>query len=126
MFEDRKFRVVRVTFESGVGDASGDVYHLYIDPENDRLRMMRYTVSYFAAASGKPTDDLPESEILYQRWNKTAAGIILASSTTSYQWEDDYIAGEARGRMKFRDLRFLETRPDPARFAPPPGAKTVE
>ncbi|GAB5561031.1 MAG: hypothetical protein SynsKO_26780 [Synoicihabitans sp.] len=126
VFEDREFRVVRVSFADGVGDASGDVYHLYIDPETDRLRMMRYTVSYFAAAAGKPIDNLPESAILYQRWSETAAGLTLARSAAFYKWEEDHISGEARGTMKFSNLRFLETRPDPQSFAPPPNAKTVD
>tara|TARA_B110000483_G_C18174880_1_gene534690 strand:+ start:619 stop:1392 length:774 start_codon:yes stop_codon:yes gene_type:complete len=125
-FEDQEFRVVRVTFESGVGDASDDVYHLYIDPETNRLRMMRYTVSYFPSAAGKPTDALPESAILYQRWNETAAGITLANKTISYAWVDDHISGEPRAKMNFSNLRFLQPRPTPARFAAPPTATLVE
>ncbi len=125
MYQGKEYRVVRVTFASGVGDAPDDVYHLYIDPTTDRVKLLRYTVSYFVAAQGKPTDNLPENALLYDDWVETNAGLLMATRTVSYAWREGTTTGDPRVELDFANLRFLETRPDPARFVPPADAEML-
>jgi hypothetical protein len=125
-FQGTQYRVVRVTFESGVGDAPDDIYHVYIHPETHRVHLLRYTVSYFATAQGQPTDGLPESAMLYENWTPDASGLELANDATPYAWKGGSISGAPKGRMLFRNLRLLPSRPDPAHFAAPASAKAVE
>lgn len=125
MYDGEEHRVVRVTFETGVGDAPDDVYHLYIDSETHRVKLLRYTVSYFAAAQGQATDNLPESVILYDGWTETNAGLVMSGDMVAYAWQDDAPEGDPRATMKFANIRFLGERPDPARFAAPDGAEQL-
>ncbi len=125
-FQGTEYRVVRITFESGVGDAPDDTYHVYIHPDTDRVHLLRYTVSYFAAAQGQPTEALPESAILYENWTPDASGIELANAATPYAWKDGNISGPQKGKMLFRNLRLLPSRPDPILFVAPAGGQTVE
>ena len=47
-----QYATAACTFDSGIGDAPGDAYILYIDKETSLLRGITYTVTYYSAGRG--------------------------------------------------------------------------
>ena len=117
MAEDQRYDLVRVTFESGTGDAPDDYYLLLLDPETDRVGGVRYVVLYPGFfPEGRHT---PERMMLYDG-EQTVDGILLQRGFRSFAWSDDGV-GEPAARGTLSDVHFVPTAPD-SLFAKPAGA----
>ncbi|MEZ4458517.1 MAG: DUF6503 family protein [bacterium] len=115
-FEGKTYHVVRATFEAGVGDASGDYYVVYIDPETSRVRGLRYIVSYkgFFPNGGHT----PEKLMAYDG-AQTIEGITLPTSFRTFAWD----GGKVGDLVTNTTLTEVSFRPDITDFSVPPGAE---
>ncbi len=121
-YEGKTYVVVKITYAAGVGDAPDDYYIAYLDPATQRVKLVRYIVTYFAKEKGEPITDLPESVIVYDTW-QTVSGLSLPRDATFYHWKNGATHGEPKGRMTFANVRLYTARPQPAVFARPASAK---
>ena len=79
------YDMVRVTYEQGTGDASGDFYVLYLNQETGMLDALRYVVSY----PGFFPDGGTTPEKLMKHTGKTKVdGVTLPTGYTTYMWND--------------------------------------
>ena len=92
--EGRPVDVIRVTFEPGTGDAPDDYYDLLLDPETDRVRAIRYVVSYgpFNPDGGHT----PETLMLYDG-AQTVGGVTVQQGFRSFLSESG--TPKARGTV---------------------------
>ncbi|MCP9236669.1 DUF6503 family protein [Lewinella sp. JB7] len=83
------YDLVKVTYEQGTGDASGDYYVLYLNPETGQVDALRYIVSYpgyFPEGGSTP-------EKIMKITGKTKVdGITLPTGYTTYMWNDGQIS----------------------------------
>ena len=79
------YDMVKVTYEQGTGDASGDYYVLYLNPETGQLDALRYIVSY----PGYFPDGGHNPEKLMKISGKTKVdGITLPTGYATHMWND--------------------------------------
>jgi hypothetical protein len=100
------YDMVRVGYESGVGDSPGDTYVLYLDPDSGLVRGIRYTVTYF---SGKaPSADPPKRETLfYYEDYVTVDGLTVATHFRGFLFESGQI-GEFKNEAWATEISFSE------------------
>jgi hypothetical protein len=117
--------MVRVGYESGVGDSPGDSYTLYVDQESRRVRAIRYTVTYF---SGKPPSDEPPTHetLFYYHDYITVDGLTVPTRFRGFLYRDGQMgdfkneawATEIGFRLPFDESRLIA--PEGARVQAPP------
>lgn len=120
-FEGKNYRVVKVTFAAGTGDAPDDSYIAYVNPETSRVHLIIYTVTYFARAAGKPTDGILPNVMIYDQW-ESVSGLTFPTHARVYQWRNNTRTEDLYAEMSFKNIRVLNKRPDPESFARPAGA----
>ena len=113
--EGRTVDVVRVTFEPGTGDAPDDYYDLLVDPGTDRVRGVRYVVSY--AAFNPDGGHTPETLMLYDG-AQTVGGVTLQRGFRSF----DSASGAPKARGTLTELALASDAPGSA-FDRPEGAR---
>ncbi|MBB4080120.1 hypothetical protein GGR28_002750 [Lewinella aquimaris] len=83
------YDLVKVTYDQGTGDASGDYYVLYLNPETGQLDALRYIVSY----PGYFPDGGNTPEKIMKITGKTKVdGITLPTGYTTHMWNDGRIS----------------------------------
>ena len=112
--EGRAVDVVRVTFEPGTGDAPDDYYDLLLDPATDRVRGVRYVVSY--AGFNPDGGHTPETTMLYDG-EQSVGGVVLQQGFRSF----DSATGRPKARGTLTELAAAPGTPDAA-FDRPDGA----
>ena len=113
--EGRAADVVRVTFEPGTGDAPGDYYDLLLDPETDRVRGVRYVVSY--AGFNPDGGHTPETLMVYDG-AQTIGGVTLQRGFRSFA----SATGQPKARGTLTEVAFAPGTPGAA-FDRPAGAE---
>ncbi len=79
------YNMVKVTYKQGTGDASGDYYVLYLNPETGQLDALRYIVSY----PGYYPDGGHNPEKLMKITGKTKVdGVTLPTGYATYMWNE--------------------------------------
>ena len=116
--EGRHVDVVRVTFEPGTGDAPDDYYDLLLDPETDRVRGVRYVVSY--AAFNPDGGHTPETLMLYDG-AQTVGDVTLQEGFRSF----DSASGRPKARGTVTEAARLPETPASA-FDVPAGAAVLD
>lgn len=66
--DGRSYDMVRVSFDSDVGDTPDDRYTLYLDKRSHRLRAIRYTVTFFGLR-GDPNEQ-PQTLFQYDEYQE--------------------------------------------------------
>jgi hypothetical protein len=115
-FQGKEYDVVKITYAAGTGDSPDDFYIAYVDAGSGRLKLAVYVVTYPSLRKGKPLEELEQHAIVFEEWQEVD-GLSVPLLTASYDWKNDTIEGEALGRMRFTNVRFSTTAPDPAQFA---------
>ena len=87
-------RMLKCTFDHGVGDAPGDHYTLYIHPETHTVSGIRYR-STFGSGRPSPYEPVRENLIMYTDY-VTVDGLMVASRFTWHIFNDG-VKGEAAG-----------------------------
>ncbi|WP_070735649.1 DUF6503 family protein [Hymenobacter glacialis] len=111
----KAYRALKVSYESGRGDASGDQYIAHFNPKTHRLELLLYTVTYF-----EPGKAAPFNALLYSDWQEVD-GLLLPQKMEGRQFADDKI-GALKYTAEFSNVRLSRAQPDASRFAMPQGA----
>lgn len=112
--------LVRVSFNSGVGDSPGDTYVVYLDPASNRVRAVRYTVTYGRPPSAGP----PQRQTLFEYGDyETVDGLTVPTRFLGYDFSDG-TKGKFRNEAWADSISFR--RPfDASRLEAPSGARFV-
>lgn len=103
-FKDNLYQAVKVTFDSGTGDAPDDYYVLYFNTRSRKLEVIRYIVSYPGYfEKGK---HLPEKfmELLGEQ---TVDGITFPKNYKTYWLNEENAPGEHITDIKLSEIKFL-------------------
>lgn len=112
------YDMVKVTYDAGTGDASGDYYVLYLNQATGELDALRYVVTY----PGYFPDGGSTPEKLMKLSGKTVVdGLTLPTGYTTYMWNDGEVS-EPVTEITVTDYAFKPELGD-AFFALPEGAK---
>lgn len=124
VLEDVEYRLLRATFDDGVGDAPGDHYTLYIHPETHLVDALRYRSTY---GSGRPpiNDEMTETLLDYMDY-VTVNGLTVATKFQGFGFSEglrgdqyyEVMASEISYRIPFDPSRL--TMPSDARIDPGP------
>ena len=113
----KEYDVLKATFDAGTGVASEDQYILYMNPKTHQLEYMLYSVTYFNKENAEKYNANH-----YANWQEVD-GLLLPQKIISYIWDEEkQELGDKRIEKVFSDLKFSESKPDPALFALPKGA----
>ncbi len=98
------YNAVKISFEKGTGDASGDYYINYYDKTTHQLAALRYIVSY--PKYFKDGGHSPE-KIMTLGGYKTVNGISLPTSYKTYMTAEDENLGEYVTDITVSNIKFL-------------------
>ena len=110
----KKYEVLKTSFKAGVGDAPGDQYILYADPETYVIDFINYSVTYFDASRAEQYSAL---QFVWEDVN----GLKFPSVAKSVKWEDGKL-GEVRRETKYTNFSYSKDRMDLSAFDAPKGA----
>ncbi len=114
----KNYNTVKVSYNSGVGDAPNDSYVVCSDPETNQMEWLLYTATF----GGDPKEKY--SLIKYEGWQEYG-GIKLPTRLQWYQYEDG-VVGDPRGNgADFDNIRVSTEYPSPASFKAPEGANVL-
>jgi hypothetical protein len=88
-FEGKEYDLVKVTYESGTGDASEDFYVIYIDKETNLMAGLRYIVSYPAFF---PNGGHSSEKFMKVLGLKAVDGIKLSTGYHTHWWKNESVA----------------------------------
>lgn len=115
--------MVKVSFGSGVGDAPGDTYTLYLDKDNGMVDAIRYTVTYYS--QGRPQAKKkagPPRETLFDYEDYvTVDGLTVPQRFLGYQFANGK-KGEERNEAWCSEISFRQPF-DESQLAMPEGGK---
>ncbi len=123
-FSGKEYNAVRFSFGTGMGDAPDDTYTCYFDAGTHRLRLVRYTVTFFDGGAKARAGEAVEHAILFEEWQEVQ-GLVVPKKALFFNWKGDGIEGEARGSAEFGNVRFAADRPAATNFAKPAAAVMV-
>ena len=121
-FEDKMHDVVKVTFDSGTGDAPDDYYILYFDTRSRKLAVIRYIVSY--PGYFKDGGHLPE-KFMELTGEQTVEGISFPKRYKTYWLTDENKPGEHITDIELSEIEFLPGLKN-SYFEVPAGAEVLE
>lgn len=102
-FNGKKYDVVKIGYESGIGDAPDDEYIMHFDQQTGLMHLLLYTVTYFS----KEKSDRYNA-IIYDDWIDVN-GLKLPGSFKGYKYENDQL-GDQRYERVFVD-HYLDEQP---------------
>lgn len=114
------YDLVRVSYDSGVGDSPGDMYLLYVDKETSVVRAIRYTVTYGMSKDDAVARDQRETLFYYNDYT-TVDGLTVATYFDGYHFVDGEIAAP-KNKAWATDISFSEPF-DPAKLTMPAEAR---
>lgn len=114
--QEKSYDALRITYDTGVGDAPEDEYILHFDQETHRMEWLLYTVTYY---TGQPGDQY--NALHYSDWQEVN-GLLLPAKMIGYRYQQGTV-GEQRYERQVIDLQMETTAVDPARFAMPAQAE---
>ncbi|SDD55978.1 hypothetical protein SAMN05421636_10134 [Pricia antarctica] len=103
-FKDNLYNAVKITYDSGTGDAPDDYYVLYFNTRSRKLEVIRYIVSYPGYfEKGK---HLPEKfmELLGEQ---TVEGITFPENYKTYWLNEENAPGEHITDIQLSEIQFL-------------------
>lgn len=103
---------VKVSYDSGVGDAPDDYYIAHFDKDSKELYLLLYTVTYF---SGETNERF--SAIIYDEWT-TSNGLKVPKVMNGFRYAADTLGDQRYSRI-FDDIKLTEEALDPAIFEQP-------
>lgn len=109
------YDAVKISYQSGVGDAPEDYYIAHFHPETHLMDVLLYTVTYY-----KGTTNENYNALMYE-WQEVN-GLKVPKVMSGYKYENGQI-GELRYERPLLDVEIKETAPDEALFEMPEGAE---
>lgn len=119
--DERSFTRVKVTFDSGTGDAPDDYYIIYLEPESARVRAISYIVSYkgFFPEGGHSPEKL-----MYYDGDQRVDGITLPTHYRTFSLKEGMPDAHVTD-ITLEQVSFAPQTPASA-FEMPEGASVVE
>ena len=119
--EDKTYRQVRVSFEPGTGDSPDDYYIIAIDPETNRVRGIRYIVTYPGLF---PNGGHFPERLMMRHAEKEYQGILFPDSLHTYTMLD----GKPLDLVTRTDIREIQYQPAlvDSFFYPPANAQLLQ
>ncbi|MEM9293409.1 MAG: hypothetical protein AAGD01_17125 [Acidobacteriota bacterium] len=113
--EGRTYDLVRITFDSGTGDAPDDYYVLLVDREDHSVGGVRYVVSYpgFFPEGGHT----PENLLVFDG-AQTVDGIILPHGSRGFPWQEQGPGDTVSVKNTLSEVSFHPGTPDAAFHRP--------
>ncbi|PZX52471.1 hypothetical protein LV84_03478 [Algoriphagus ratkowskyi] len=108
VYEGKSYPGIEITYNSGVGSSSEDIYMLYYDAETYKMAWLGYKATF-----GNELKAGPPSIIKYEKW-AGVNGILIPTSIAWQTLEEGKIVGE-RNRVNFTDIT-LSKENNPAAF----------
>lgn len=103
-FKNSLYNVVKVTFDSGTGDAPDDYYVLYFNTRSRKLEVIRYIVSYPGYfEKGK---HLPE-KFMELQGEQIVEGITFPKNYKTYWLNEENAPGEHITDIQLSEIKFL-------------------
>lgn len=112
----KTYRVIKSIFDDGVGEASGDHYIMYTDPNTHRVDFITYSVTYFDKSRATKYNALKFN------W-KDVNGLLFPESMVGHKWENESL-GEVRYERPFTKVKYLKEKMKDEVYAVPDGAYT--
>ncbi|QCK15561.1 DUF6503 family protein [Mangrovivirga cuniculi] len=103
--EGKEYRVAKMTFKPGTGDAPDDWYYLYIDPETLLIHAAAYIVTYGSGDQEKAEED--PHVIIYNDFDNSAK-LPYAKNWEFRSWKD-FKFGDKLGQAQISNVNILET-----------------
>ncbi len=103
--DGKRYEVISVSFESGVGDADKDSYKMLVDPVTNQVEKLLYTVTYF---SGEAHENY--NMLSYENFTDVN-GLLLPGKLIGYQYSDGSI-GDKRYEVTFHTIQLKTESPD--------------
>ena len=113
----KKYKVVSIKYEQGVGYSSEDEYLLYIDPSTYLLKYVLYTVTYFSNESSQKY-----SALKYTAW-ENVDNFYLPKGLEGYKYEMRDL-GEERYKKTIINKSITSESRDSKIYSAPTGSKT--
>ena len=121
-FKDNLYHVVKVTFDSGTGDAPDDYYVLYFNTRSHKLEVIRYIVSF--PGYFKDGKHAPE-KFMELSGEQTVDGIWFPENYKTYWLTEENAPGEHITDIKLSEIKFLPEL-ESSYFDVPSGAEVLE
>ncbi len=99
----KEYRVGKLSFNDGIGDAPDDWYMIYADPETGLVHAAAYIVTY--SNSAEKAEEDPHA-IVYTNY-KEVDGIPLATEWSFHGWRADSGLTDTLGYAKVSQLEFI-------------------
>ncbi len=113
---DRRYDAIKISYDSGVGDAPEDEYIMHFDKETGIMHLLLYTVTYYSKEKSQKY-----GAIIFDDWMEVS-GLKLPGSFKGYKYEDGQL-GDLRYEKIFTD-HYLSSDPmDESTFGKPNGAE---
>lgn len=122
VYKEKTNDVIKVTFDSGTGDAPDDYYILYFEVDSHQLSVIRYIVSY--PGYFKKGEHLPEKFMEVDAY-KTVDGIKFPTLYKTHWLAENDMPGEYITKIDVSDIHFVKNI-EPDFFDPPQDAKIIE
>ncbi len=115
--------MVKVSFDTGVGDAPGDTYTLYLNKDDGMVDAIRYTVTYYSQArpQAKKKAGPPRETLFDYEEYTTVDGLTVPQRFLGYTFVDGK-KGEARNEAWCAEISFRKPF-DEAKLTMPEGGK---
>lgn len=124
-FEGVSYPGIKISYNDGVGESSGDEYVLFYNPETYKMEWLGYTVTFFS--KGKETAKEKVKKLNYRRFKdwQNVSGLQLPATMAGYKAEDN-VPTEMKNESVFTNVKLSTEKPDPTLFEVPEGATVVE
>lgn len=109
------YRVLKISYEAGVGDAPDDYYIAHFNTETHLMDWLLYTVTYYSGETNE------KFNALHYEWQEIN-GLFVPSKMTGYKYADGEI-GDLRYERPFQSVQLKKEKMKDAIFAMPQGAE---
>ncbi len=115
--------MVKVSFNSGVGDAPGDTYTLYLNKDSGIVDAIRYTVTFYSQSRPQAEKKAgpPRETLFYYEDYTTVDGLTVPRHFRGYQFVDGQ-KGDQRSEAWCDEISFTEPF-DETQLAMPAGGR---
>lgn len=114
--DSKRYNVISVNFEEGVGDADDDSYKMLVNPETSRMEKLLYTVTYYTGEAHENYNLLSYEDF------ESVEGLMLPTKLVGYKYNNGQI-GDKRYEVKFKNITLKTESPDQDIFEMPSGAE---
>ncbi|MEL0652262.1 DUF6503 family protein [Algibacter sp. TI.3.09] len=118
-FEGVTYPGIKISYQNGVGESSGDDYVLYYNPTTYKMEWLGYTVTYFSKEKS--------SELHFRRYTawQNVNGLDVVEAMVGYKAEENVPTAAGR-EDKFIDVKLSTEAPDSSVFKTPETAKVAK